>query len=233
MALTPICSVHGCGKPARSRGWCPMHYARWIRRGDLGWHRPKHFCSVEGCESPVKGNRLCNRHYKRAKNYGSPDKRSRAANGDVMRWILAHVTHKGGACLIFPFGRAGTGYGVIRPSLGLPTTGAHREMCRLAHGEPPSALHIAIHSCGKGHEGCVNPMHLHWGTHKENTSDMWQHGTVVLGESHKGAKLSERDVRDIRALRGIAKHAELANRFGVSRSHIYNIQTRRSWSWLP
>lgn len=28
------CSVKGCGKPARSRGWCRSHYMNWWRRGD-------------------------------------------------------------------------------------------------------------------------------------------------------------------------------------------------------
>lgn len=28
------CSIDGCGKPARHRGWCWSHYARWKRNGD-------------------------------------------------------------------------------------------------------------------------------------------------------------------------------------------------------
>lgn len=26
-----ICSIDGCAKPARARGWCQMHYRRWKR----------------------------------------------------------------------------------------------------------------------------------------------------------------------------------------------------------
>lgn len=29
-----ICDVGGCGRPAKARGWCTMHYARWRRAGD-------------------------------------------------------------------------------------------------------------------------------------------------------------------------------------------------------
>lgn len=28
------CSIPGCGKARKSRGWCSMHYSRWIHHGD-------------------------------------------------------------------------------------------------------------------------------------------------------------------------------------------------------
>jgi hypothetical protein len=34
-AEAPVCSINDCGKPARSRGWCRMHYSRWQRHGDV------------------------------------------------------------------------------------------------------------------------------------------------------------------------------------------------------
>lgn len=33
-----ICSVEDCDNPARGRGWCPKHYARWRRNGDPETH---------------------------------------------------------------------------------------------------------------------------------------------------------------------------------------------------
>lgn len=29
------CSIEGCDKPARARGWCRTHYDRWWRNGDM------------------------------------------------------------------------------------------------------------------------------------------------------------------------------------------------------
>jgi hypothetical protein len=39
-----VCAVPGCARPARARGWCPGHYARWWRTGTAGaaWLRPRH-----------------------------------------------------------------------------------------------------------------------------------------------------------------------------------------------
>lgn len=36
-----ICSIPGCGKPHRARGWCFMHYCRWKRNGEPGEAEPR------------------------------------------------------------------------------------------------------------------------------------------------------------------------------------------------
>lgn len=40
MASKRICSVDGCGKPAKTRGWCQAHYMRWWSNGDAQVDRP-------------------------------------------------------------------------------------------------------------------------------------------------------------------------------------------------
>jgi hypothetical protein len=34
------CSIEGCAKPTRARGWCEAHYKRWRRTGDAGHTLP-------------------------------------------------------------------------------------------------------------------------------------------------------------------------------------------------
>jgi HNH endonuclease len=29
-----ICSIPGCGRPVRARGWCNKHWFRWYKKGD-------------------------------------------------------------------------------------------------------------------------------------------------------------------------------------------------------
>jgi hypothetical protein len=35
MSAGRVCSVEGCDRPAKARGWCGTHYSRWQRHGDL------------------------------------------------------------------------------------------------------------------------------------------------------------------------------------------------------
>ena len=34
MNATKLCSIENCDKPSRTRGWCEMHYRRWLKNGD-------------------------------------------------------------------------------------------------------------------------------------------------------------------------------------------------------
>jgi HNH endonuclease len=71
-------------------------------------------------------------------------------------------------------------------------------MCELAYGPAPSPRHQVAHSCGKGHEGCVNPRHLRWATPKENSADMVLHGTALRGERAINVKLTTPEVHAVK-----------------------------------
>lgn len=48
------CSIDGCEKPSRTRGWCDMHYRRWQRYGDPAQAHGPRPCRVCGREDLPK-----------------------------------------------------------------------------------------------------------------------------------------------------------------------------------
>lgn len=80
---------------------------------------------------------------------------------------------------------------------------------------------------GKDDNSLVN---LAYGTHKQNIDDHLRDGTARKGERHGRAKLTERDVREIRArARTGAVHRVLAAEFGVARSTIAAVVCNQNW----
>jgi hypothetical protein len=79
-------------------------------------------------------------------------------------------------CLIWPFHamRAGKGYATVRWNG--ERQYVHRLVCEHINGPAPSPNHDALHRCGNGHKGCVNPHHLYWGTPTNNAADMLRDG---------------------------------------------------------
>lgn len=74
-----VCTIQGCEKPVRARGWCSTHYARWSRTGDPGPAASLARvaaeitpCTVEGCERPKRtsGAAFCEMHYYRIRRTG-------------------------------------------------------------------------------------------------------------------------------------------------------------------
>lgn len=186
-------------------------------------------CTIEGCGLPHKGRGWCMKHYFRWKRYGDPNIVLLKISGrhELNRWLRNHIAYREDACLIWPFARMTNGYGLTRWRG--RKDGAHRVMCELVYGPAPSSKHEAAHSCGRGTDGCVHPLHLRWATPKENNADKERHGTVVRGEQIPWSKLTADDVRSIRALFGTHSDIEIAGKFGVSDSAIYLIRKGQNW----
>lgn len=70
---------------------------------------------------------------------------------------------------------------------------------------------------------------LRWGTHKENAEDRDRDGNTRRGETNNKAKLTEADVRIIRAAMGRDACSRMARRLGVSRQTIHRIRVRKTW----
>lgn len=74
---------------------------------------------------------------------------------------------------------------------------------------------------------------LRWATVGENAQDRIAHGTQTRGETHRRAKLTESDVREIhRRLIGGEARANLAREFRVDHALVSGIASGRNWGWL-
>lgn len=108
---------------------------------------------------------------------------------------------------------------------------AHREAYEDHNGFGSAEGLIVRHKCDT--PACVNPSHLVLGTVADNNSDMVERQRQARGETNGNAKLTEADVRAIRAtyVRGSSTQGldSLARRFGVDPSLIGLIVNRKRW----
>lgn len=151
-----------------------------------------------------------------------------APKGSSEAFLRANMGFEHDYCLLWPYRLTRKGYGLA--VIGGRQMQAHRWMCILSHGEPPSPEMQAAHICGN--PNCVNPRHLRWATQSENQQDRVQHGTTNRGERDGMAKLSEQQVQAIIALKSIISGVELAEVYGVNPSAIYKIWRGERWAHL-
>ncbi len=143
--------------------------------------------------------------------------------GRAMAWLLAHVDYRYDDCLKWPFSRDSHGYGQLGHEG--KVFKAHRKLCELKHGPAPSPDHEAAHSCGRGHQGCINPNHLSWKTRSANQQDR----TDSYGAGAPRHKLTEEDVFEIRKLFETETNLTIATRFDVTPGLISKIKNGKLW----
>lgn len=93
------CSVEGCDRPAKTKGWCHAHYMRWWSTGKepvgpvASHRRTPDPCAVEGCTRTARVGELCAPHAKRIQRTGEaggPEVQVKAGNGQGKdRWIAS------------------------------------------------------------------------------------------------------------------------------------------------
>lgn len=63
------CTVEGCKRPYRAKGYCFFHYDQW-REGKLG-HARYNTCSKPDCKKKVFKAGMCEQHYNEATGKGA------------------------------------------------------------------------------------------------------------------------------------------------------------------
>ena len=84
------------------------------------------------------------------------------------------------------------------------------------------------HLNGNPHDNRLK--NLKWGTSKENIQDTFDHGNWLVGEKSSQAKLSEKEIIQMRKLRkkGLFYY-KIAKKFNISRSQAFRIINNQSW----
>jgi hypothetical protein len=64
------CQQPDCRRDVYARGWCGMHYKRWLRTGSPVRGERAVSCAVEGCDRQAKSRGWCHAHYQRWRTHG-------------------------------------------------------------------------------------------------------------------------------------------------------------------
>ena len=134
---------------------------------------------------------------------------------------------KGGPdeCWLWQAATDGWGYGQIK--VARKTRGAHRISYEITKGPIPDGMCVC-HHCDNA--SCMNPNHLFLGTQQDNMSDKVQKGRAATGEHNGRAKLTDYEVRQIRA--SDKTQRVLGLDFGVDQALIGRIKRRQIWTHI-
>jgi DNA-binding XRE family transcriptional regulator len=141
----------------------------------------------------------------------------------LLERVLANVMTNENGCWIWTAARTQGGYGALW--LDGEVRYAHRVVGVIFLGLDEKTGLYVMHDCDT--PACCNPNHLRLGTHRANMEDASAKGRL-------GKKLQPADVIEIRRLRAEGHTQQvLADRFGVSRMTIRQIERRETWRHLP
>lgn len=142
---------------------------------------------------------------------------------DLARF-MRHVEVAEDGCWLWTASKINTGYGQFRFQGTMKL--AHRLMLERKLGRAISVNMEALHSCRNRH--CVNPEHLREGTRQENMDDKVKDSTENSGEKNGQSKLTEEQVRTIRA--DTRTSYTICKEYRVSSATIRDIKCRKTWS---
>jgi len=227
MTEEAICKIAGCGKRLRARGYCSMHYSRFMNHGDplkvlragvdfvtrVPWSGDQlSLCSTDDCERVHYAKGMCKKHYTHA-NPGksrrlTPEQRKPLASGADVSFVTAHKRVKK----------------LFGPAHNHPCVdcGEQAKDWSYSNNDPDQMFDISGTSL------------LAYSLKPEHYSPRcrWCHwlydGRRAGG--HGPATLNEEKVREIRALVAAGhKYAEVAEQFGVGSNTIGRVARRDIW----
>ena len=134
-----------------------------------------------------------------------------------------------GPCLEWTGARTSAGYGNFYAGKDQWTL-AHRFAWEMEFG-PVTPGMFALHRCDN--RLCIRTAHLFLGDQQDNLDDAKRKGRQCRGSRNGSAKLTEDDVRSIRARAASGEtRTAIANAFGITYFSVRLIVQRKRWSYL-
>lgn len=192
-------------------------------------------CNVPGCRSHQEKRGWCEKHYRRWQRRGTTDLvpivRPSAQDRfwqKVDKDGPVHPVLKS-RCWVWTGCKNGPdGYGVIRADK--PSVYVHR-FSYILHFGAILGDDFVCHKCDV--KVCVNPAHLFLGTLQDNTADKVSKNRQLKGEQIKQARLTAKQVRDIRrrCVLGHPRHglSAIAREYGVAVQTISFVVSGYTW----
>lgn len=237
------CCVEGCQKPTKYKDLCQRHYDSQRERTDCKVTDclatsskyglcTKHYleqpnlptCCVDNCTSPVFNlkHQICRKHYRRRLKTGKTSLETNSpAESKAFLNRLKRTRSTETECILWPYKVTPHGYAKFGKQY------VHSLLLTHFVGSRPENHH-ACHNCGNSR--CVNINHLRWGTAAENAQDKARHGTLLTGEKHPNAKLTNDQVLVIR--KDPRATADIARDYHVSSGCVGSIKSGSSWKAL-
>lgn len=141
----------------------------------------------------------------------------------IEKFMLRVSMEPNTGCWLWTGGIISWGYGVLYNTMKQKLS-AHRLSYELFKGKIPKGLCV-LHSCDT--RSCVNPLHLHLGTVKDNFNEMIERRrkTPVI------VKLTPSEVLEIR--NSSLSHKKLSSLYGIAKITVWAIKNRRIWRAIP
>lgn len=156
-------------------------------------------------------------------------------DGDVRRCVRGQ-TRPAGHILPGSINQGYRRYKLMLPNGGKQTVRAHCLVAQAFLGPAPSDRHEVAHNDGdRQHNHHSN---LRWATRRENHADLQIHGTALKGVKNGRAKLTDNQVRKIRAayqriawtpLHQYGEILKIRKKYGIGRTTLRDIVTNRRW----
>lgn len=102
----------------------------------------------------------------------------------------------------------------------------HRLVCAAFHGDQPEGKPHVAH--GDGIPTNNTAINLRWASAAENEADKLAHGTIARGSRGGNSRLTENQVRAIRA--DHRSQRRIAADYGITQANVSSLKLRKTWS---